>query len=998
MAAPVPDHPEQSCATLEERLAAAEADVARLSRELAEAREQQTATAEVLRVIATSPTDVQRVLDAVAERAYRLCRASSSSIYLVESDQLRVVAAAFAPTTVPNPPGTPGAVGYVSPIILENMSGRTVLEGRVIHIADAHDTATRAEYPAAATFDATARSRLHVPLRRDGIAIGLLAVRRHPRAPFSASEIALMETFADQAVIAIENARLFQELEQRNRELTESLEQQTATADILSLIAGSPTDPQPVLDAIVQSAARLSDSSDVILGIRDGDQVRIVAEVATFEHSAQVGESVPIAQDRPSTPAMLDRRTVHIPDRSDPAVRSAFADGAFRTPGSSLSVPLVREGEAIGILQLRRLDPQPYSDREIALVETFADQAAIAIENARLFEELEQRNRDLTAALDQQTATAEVLRVIAASPTDLVVVLNAITESTVQLTAAYASVVWRVDGEVLRGTAGCRAGAPLSPDELREFQEEVRPLSPRVGAARAVLEARTIRIDDAAVEDSISSSADFQRRHGFRSIVLTPLLSDGVAIGVLTASRHEVRPFDDREVALLETFADQAVIAIENARLFSELEQRNRDLTAALDQQNATADILRVIATSPTDFQPVLDAITDSARRLSQSTLAAICIREADQLRAVTIQGGPSAVRVGELMPISVGRQTGRALLERRTIHTPDRSAPEARAANPGMSDAGATLRASLAVPLIRESEAIGVLVLDRDRAVPYDPREIALLETFADQAVIAIENARLFQELADLNRTLEARVSEQVDQLERVGRLRRYLSPQLAEMIVSSGDESILASHRRQITVVFCDLRGFTAFAETAEPEEVMAVLSEYHAAMGELIREHEGTFGHFAGDGLMIFFNDPLPQPDHVERAVRMACAMRERAAELARGWRRAGYELDFGVGIAVGYATLGRIGFEGRYDYDVIGTVANLAARLCAEASGGQILIPARLHGMIEDLIEAEPVGELTLKGLHRPVAAFNIAGLHDDDSPAPDQATEQAARDA
>jgi class 3 adenylate cyclase len=176
------------------------------------------------------------------------------------------------------------------------------------------------------------------------------------------------------------------------------------------------------------------------------------------------------------------------------------------------------------------------------------------------------------------------------------------------------------------------------------------------------------------------------------------------------------------------------------------------------------------------------------------------------------------------------------------------------------------------------------------------------------------------------------------------------------------------------------------------------MGVLGEYHAAMGDLIRAYEGTFGHFAGDGLMIFFNDPLPQPDHVERAIRMACAMRERAADLARGWRRAGYELDFGVGIAVGYATLGRIGFEGRYDYSVIGTVANLAARLCAEAAGGQILIPARLHGMVESLVDAEPVGELALKGLHRSVVAFNITSLREDQLLPLDQATGQAARDA
>jgi class 3 adenylate cyclase/CheY-like chemotaxis protein len=233
--------------------------------------------------------------------------------------------------------------------------------------------------------------------------------------------------------------------------------------------------------------------------------------------------------------------------------------------------------------------------------------------------------------------------------------------------------------------------------------------------------------------------------------------------------------------------------------------------------------------------------------------------------------------------------------------------------------------------------------------------------------------------ELAEWNRTLEARVQQQVDELERVGRLRRFLAPQLAELIVSSGDERLLDSHRREITVVFTDLRGFTAFAETAEPEELMTVLREYHQAMGELIFRYEGTLERFAGDGLMVFFNDPVPCSDPAERAVRMAVAMRERVGELTRAWRKHGHDLGFGVGIALGYATLGRIGFEGRFDYGAIGTVTNLAARLCGEAEDGQILVSQRVHVAVEDLVEATPLGELSLKGFHRSVAAFDVLGL-------------------
>ena len=227
-----------------------------------------------------------------------------------------------------------------------------------------------------------------------------------------------------------------------------------------------------------------------------------------------------------------------------------------------------------------------------------------------------------------------------------------------------------------------------------------------------------------------------------------------------------------------------------------------------------------------------------------------------------------------------------------------------------------------------------------------------------------------LAAQLADSNRTLEGRVEEQVGQLARLGRLKRFFSPQLAELIVAGGAEDPLRTHRRDVTVVFLDLRGFTAFAETAEPEEVMAVLRAYHAEMGALILAHEGTLERFAGDGMMVFFNDPVPVPDAVERALRMAVAMRERVSALAAGWRKQGYELDFGVGIAQCYATIGAIGFEGRWDYGAVGTVTNLAARLCGEAKPGQILISRRVLATVEALVEAEPVGELTLKGFLRP----------------------------
>jgi adenylate cyclase len=254
--------------------------------------------------------------------------------------------------------------------------------------------------------------------------------------------------------------------------------------------------------------------------------------------------------------------------------------------------------------------------------------------------------------------------------------------------------------------------------------------------------------------------------------------------------------------------------------------------------------------------------------------------------------------------------------------------------------------------------------------------RSKALHDTVQEQAVRLEAQAA---ELAQLNRTLEKRVQEQVSELDRVGRLKRFFSPQLAELIVSGGTEDPLRSHRREVTVVFLDLRGFTAFAETSEPEEVMSVLREYHAATGKLILEHEGTLERFTGDGMMIFFNDPVPVPNPAERAIRMALAIRERVGEMTTKWQKQGYDLHLGIGIAQGYATIGAIGFEGRWDYGAIGTVTNLSARLCGEARGGQILVNQRAYAGIEPIVEAEAVEPLVLKGFQRPVAAFSVRGL-------------------
>jgi class 3 adenylate cyclase len=364
------------------------------------------------------------------------------------------------------------------------------------------------------------------------------------------------------------------------------------------------------------------------------------------------------------------------------------------------------------------------------------------------------------------------------------------------------------------------------------------------------------------------------------------------------------------------------------------------------------------MAASPTEVQPVLDAIAESAARVCGASDAHVYRVEGQVLKQWAHFGPIPGLAADESLPLSRGSIIGRSILDRHAIHTED-----AVNLDPAEYPISAQLqrrwgyRTAVSVPLIRHGVGIGGIAIRRMEMQPFTPQQIELLETFADQAAIAIANVELF-------RAVERQRGE----------LSRFLSPQVAALITSEQGAKMLEGHRRQITVAFCDLRNFTAFAEAAEPEEVLGVLRDYHRAMGEIIVEHKGTLEHFAGDGMMVFFNDPLPVDRHELQAVRMACAMRESFEEMARAWQKRGYDLGFGVGIATGYATLGRIGFEGRYDYGAIGNVVILAQRLSAEAKAGQILLSQRVHAAVEADAETTAVGDLTLKGFTRPVPAF------------------------
>ena len=384
-----------------------------------------------------------------------------------------------------------------------------------------------------------------------------------------------------------------------------------------------------------------------------------------------------------------------------------------------------------------------------------------------------------------------------------------------------------------------------------------------------------------------------------------------------------------------------------------------------LERQSATNDVLRLISTSAFDLDTVLKSVITTATRLCQAEHGRMYLLEDGLFRTVAfaahtdeqISRMPDETEaIDHRTAIGRAALTGGPVMIADVLADPEYQLPDTQQA--------VGFRTVLGVPIQKEGQIIGAIATGRNEVRPFTESEILLVTAFADQATIAIENARQMQ-------TIQRQKEE----------LSRFLSPQVAALVSTPAGETLLAGHRRQVTAVFCDLRGFTAFAETADPEELLGVLRTYHESMGQLVVEHGGTLEHFAGDGMMVFFNDPVVQPDHAEHAVRMAMAMRARFDELMRGWHRLGYELGFGVGIAVGYATLGRIGFEGRYDYGAIGNVVILASRLSAEARSGQILLNQRAYAAVEELVDAEEIGELQLKGFSRPILAVNVIGLRE-----------------
>ncbi|HZM86383.1 MAG TPA: GAF domain-containing protein, partial [Blastocatellia bacterium] len=716
----------------------------RLFNELKESLEQQTATSEILGVIARSPTDIQPVLDTIAKSAAQVCSADDAVIRLVKDDGLRL-AAHFGPVKE-------GPITWS--ISRGSVVGRAILERQVIHIEDRLAVADN-EYSESLL---TAKSRgirtvLAAPLLREAEPVGAIFIRRTEVRPFTEKQIALLKTFADQAVIAIENVRLFQELKERNAELREALEHQTATSEVLGIISRSPTDVQPVLNEIVESATRVCGIDDVTLRLHEGNTMVVRAHFGP----------IPVPTDRaeinigdPRFLWMREHGSLHIPDVSQ---QNDFPIVNISGSRTFLIVPLRQQGELVGTLAARRIEVRPFTPAQIKLLETFADQAVIAIENVRLFNELKE-------SLEQQTATSEILGVIASSPTDVQPVLDIVAKTAAQLCDAGDAAIWRTNGDEYWLVAS-HGSIPVPQSELR------RPMIRSIPSGRAMIDKETVHIHDIITPESSAEFSDSFRTGDIRTILVTPLLREGIAIGAIHVRRPVVRPFSDKQIALLKTFADQAVIAIENVRLFKELQDRNRDLTEALEQQTATGEVLRVIASSPTELQPVLDTLLANAVKLSGASKGHIRQHDGEVLRYVAhYNESPELVDALKQLPHRP-RPDGmgtRALVERKPIHVLDAQTESSYRAPAAQAKA----RTMLIVPLLREESGIGTITIWRDIVEPFTDRQIELVKTFADQAVIAIENVRLFNELQERNAELREALEHQTATAEVLGIISR--------------------------------------------------------------------------------------------------------------------------------------------------------------------------------------------------------------------------------
>jgi two-component system NtrC family sensor kinase len=731
-------------------------ETARLKSELRAARDRQAASAEVIRLISASPGDADQTLRRIAEITERLFDASSVTLLIADGERwgqtIRVGAGSERITTA-----IPLAHVAITP---QFMPGAVYLENRQVHVPNIDDPVARARWPGLTPARAAgSRTMSGTPLRCEGRAVGALIVHRARLVPFTEDELALLQSFADQAAIAIENARLF-------NETREALERQTATADILKVIASSPSDVQPVFEAIAASSNRLIGgfSTAVLRFVDEELHLAAFTPIGPEKDEALKGTFPAPLSEFPLFRVVRGGETQQFTDTESQAVPPQLRDLArLRGYRSMLFTPLMSGDKPIGMISVTRETPGTFAAHYVQLVRTFADQAVIAIENVRLFDEVKARTADLTEALQQQTATSDVLKVISRSVFDLQTVLDTLVESAYKLCGANLGLLYLRGDEAFECKA--IAGAGVEPAS-RLFKG--RPIRAGRGTAaeRVILTGEVQSITDFYTDPEMDPKIRESIRNAsssiaqIRSTLAVPMTRDNAVIGVMVIACAQTGPFPTRQIELLRTFADQAVIAIENARLFDEVQAKTADLSEALTYQTGSSNILKVIASSPTDVGPVLRAIVESACELCEADDALAVLREGDDIVCMEQHG--SIPVLWKRMPANRDSAAGRAVVDRKTVHVHDLLSTEGEQFPNAQEFARRTnVRTILSVPMLRDNEGIGSIVLRRTKVQPFGDKQIALLQTFADQAVIALGNVRLFEQVQQRTRELSQSLDE---------------------------------------------------------------------------------------------------------------------------------------------------------------------------------------------------------------------------------------------